>query len=248
MRSFRGILLLVAAVLPSASAQSVCQTGWTQAPSNSDAWSNKCYRNIGPTVGRSSVMWPKLGYNHSNCKAACKNVSATARLLCPASEAETNFVTKQAHMRGWVAYTQDTSSPDYAEPAGGWGWECGSTYVPAWAPQEDEYASDAQPNDQGEAVWVDVSCAILRRDGFAEDRSCQEGDDTTMWSNSALLGPLSRCRAPSTHHPPTAAQCPASARTTRRHQPPPTAWTGASRPVASCARGSACSEASHARR
>ena len=188
MRSFRGILLLVAAVLPSASAQSVCQTGWTQAPSSSDAWSNKCYRNIGPTVDESAVMWPKLGYNHSNCKAACKNDSATARLLCPASEAETNFVTKQAHMKGWVALTQDSASPDYAEPAGGWGWECGSTYVPPWAPQENTFTSDAEPDNQGD-MGADVSCAYLRRDGFMEDRSCQEGDDTTMWTNGALLGP-----------------------------------------------------------
>ena len=187
MRSFRGVLLLVAAVLPSA--QSVCQTGWTQAPSSSDAWSNKCYRNIGPTVDEAGVMWPKLGYNHSDCKAVCKNDSATARLLCPASEAETNFVSKQAYMRGWVALTQDTSSPDYAEPAGGWGWECGSTYVPPWAPQENTFTSDAEPDNQGD-MGSDVSCAYLRRDGFMEDRSCQEGDETTFWTNGALLGPL----------------------------------------------------------
>ena len=241
MCSFRSVLILAAAVLPSVSAQSLCQTGWTQAPNSSEAWSSKCYRNIGPTIGRGTVMWPKFGFNHSNCKAECKNASATARLLCSASEAENNFVSKQAYMRGWVAFTQDDSRPDYEEPAGGWGWECGSTYVPPWSPAE--LGNQGDPDDRGDN-GADVSCAMLRRDGTVEDRSCQEGDVTSFWSNSALLGPFLTALRPCADCPLTAAQWPASARTTRRHQPPPPAWTGASRLTASCARGSAYSEES----
>ena len=184
--------MLAVAVLPAVLAQSVCQTGWTQAPPNSD-WGDKCYREFGPTA-TISMTWGSLslsvGYNHSACQAACKNESATARMLCLMSGAETSFVTKQAHMNGWVAFTQDSSRSDYVEPAGGWGWECGSTYVPAWAPEEDE------PNDRTlDGDPVDVSCAALRRDGFMEDMSCQEGDETTLYSTRALLGPLSRCCA-----------------------------------------------------
>ena len=183
--------MLAVAVLPAVLAQSVCQTGWTQAPPNSD-WGDKCYREFGPTATRGSISL-SVGYNHFACQAACKNESATARMLCLMSGAETSFVTKQAHMKGWVAFTQDSSRSDYVEPAGGWGWECGSTYVPAWAPQEDD-ADSQEPNDWGGGggdSGVGASCAALRRDGFMEDMTCQEGDATAP--NSALLVPLSRC-------------------------------------------------------
>ena len=233
MYSFRGALLLVAAVLPSASAQSVCQTGWTQAPPSSD-WGNKCYREFGPTASGNMRLHGSDpisgGLTPLACEAACKNDSATGRMLCLASEAEMNFVTKQAYMTGWVAYTQNSSRSDYAEPAGGWGWECGSTYVPPWSPAE--LGNQGDPDDRGDN-GADVSCAMLRRDGTVEDRSCQEGDVTSFWSNSALLGPFLTALRPCADCPLTAAQWPASARTTRRHQPPPPAWTGASRPVAS---------------
>ena len=183
MYSFRGALLLAAAVLPSASAQSVCQTGWTQAPSTSD-WGSKCYRELGPTAAPGGSEPITGGYLPSGCKAACKNESATARMLCLASEAENNFVTKQAYMDGWVAFTQNSSRSDYAEPADGWGWECGSTYVPTWDVNE--------PNNRGR-VSGDASCAVLLSDSTVTDKSCLEGDGG--WSRSALLGPYSRCCA-----------------------------------------------------
>ena len=185
------------------------------------------------------------GYNHTACKAKCSAESTTARMLCLMSEAENNFVTRQAHMKGFVAYTQNTSSSDYAEPAGGWGWECGSTYVPAWSPEDE--GDRAEPDNSGDGG--DVSCAMLRAesDGTIKDASCQEGGEDSFWSNGALLGPCITVLCPCTDYPLTAAQWHACARMTRRHPPPPPAWTGASRPTASCARGSACSEASHAR-
>ena len=190
MCSFQNVLLLVAAVLTSASAQSVCQTGWTQAPSSSEAWSSKCYRNFGPTAADNSVPLMN-GLNYTDCKAQCKNDSATARMLCLASDVETNFVAKQQRMKGWIAFTQDSSRSDYVEPAGGWGWECGSTYVPTWErPNGDvqEALSDVEPDNQGDGG--EASCATLRRDGTIKDRSCQEGGDLTPWSQSALLGLL----------------------------------------------------------
>ena len=189
MCSFRNVLLLVAAVLSSASTQSFCQTGWTQAQPSIEAWTSKCYRYFGPTAGDNMVpLMP--GYNHTACKAKCSAESTTARMLCLMSEAENNFVTRQAQMKGWVAYTQDTSSSDYAEPAGGWGWECGSNYVPTWVPEtrggdEDE---DQEPDGRGDSE-LDVSCAALRRDGYLEDLSCREGGISTFWSHSALLLP-----------------------------------------------------------
>ena len=164
MYSFRGVLLLVAAVLPSASAQSVCQTGWTQAPPSSD-WGNKCYREFGP-VGPSNVREggsdpSSGGYTRLGCDAACKNDSATGRMLCLASEAEMTFVAKQAYMKGRVAFTQDSSRLDYAEPAGGWGWECGSTYVPSWSIDGD---NGVQPSNTGEGDGF-VACAKMTHAG-----------------------------------------------------------------------------------
>ena len=234
MRSYRGVLLL--AVLPSASAQSVCQTGWTQAPSSSD-WGNKCYREFGPTSP--SNIRPhgsdplSGGYTRLGCEAACKNDSATGRMLCLASEAEMTFVTKQAYMTGWVAYTQNSSRSDYAEPAGGWGWECASTYVPTWGLDRGRHQ---QPDDNGmvQGVAADmVSCAVLFGDSTISDQNCLEGDGIlSPWARRALPIPTPRSFAQAlTTHP--AAQTPACVRTTRRHQPPPPAWTGASRPTAS---------------
>ena len=233
MYSFRRVLLLVAAVLPSASAQSVCQTGWTQAPSTSD-WGSKCYREFGPT-GR-SMLRPhgsdpiSGGYTPLACEAACKNDSATGRMLCLTSEAEMTFVVKQAYMTGWVGYTQNSSRSDYAEPAGGWGWECASTYVPTWGVDRDGIQ---QPDNVGMAQEGMVSCAVLFGDSTVSDQSCIEGDGiASIWARRALLTPTPRSFAQAlTTHP--AAQTPACVRTTRRHQPPPPAWTGASRPVAS---------------
>ena len=202
----RSVLLLVAAVLPSASAQSVCQTGWTQSPNSSD-WGNKCYREYGPPKRdpEGMIICPDgCGYTYGGCKAHCKNESATARILCPASQVEMDFVTNQAYLDGWVAYTQNTSSSDYAEPAGGWGWECGSTYEPLW-----ELADDGgvkEPNGRG-TMLEDVSCAVLERGGKVverqelpgrlKDQSCLEGNgDAGDWpSHRALLGPNPRCCA-----------------------------------------------------
>ena len=142
-----------------------------------------------------------VGYNHSGCKAACSANTATARMLCLASVAENNFVSKQANMKGWIAFTQNHSRSDYAEPAGGWGWECGSAFVPTWTPAFPELGDEAEPNNKGES-GTDVSCALLRRDGTVHDRSCGEGGVETFWDHSALLGPLSRCRAQAlTNHP-----------------------------------------------
>ena len=73
MFSFPGVLLLVAAVLASASAQSVCQTGWTQAPSTSD-WGSKCYRELGPPERYAHATPTVGGYNHSACNVACRAV------------------------------------------------------------------------------------------------------------------------------------------------------------------------------
>ena len=225
-----GVLLLVAAVLASASAQSVCQTGWTQAPPTSN-WGSKCYRELGPPIRNPDATPTVGGYNHSACNVACEAESATARILCLASDAETSFVTKQAYMNGWVAYTQNSSRLDYAEPAGGWGWDCASTYVPTWTTWDSSQFA-VQP-DNGGNRGEDVSCGFLSKTGM-EDLSCQEGDGTlSSWSRSALLNPTPRAftHQALTTHPD--AQNLACARTTRRHQPPPPAWTGASRPVAS---------------
>ena len=191
----RSVLLLVAAVLPSASAQSVCQTGWTQSPNSSD-WGNKCYREYGPPKRdpEGMIICPDgCGYTYGGCKAHCKNESATARVLCPASQVEMDFVAKQAFLDGWVAYTQNTSSSDYDEPAGGWGWECGSTYVPLWELHDD--GSVRQPDGQG-SMTEDVSCAVSKGNRL-DDRSCLEGDgDAGDWpSYSALPGPNPRCCA-----------------------------------------------------
>ena len=201
MCSFRSVLILAAAVLPSASAQSLCQTGWTQAPNSSEAWTSKCYREFGITSG------PKAdpssgGYNHSGCKAECKAQSATARMLCLTSDAEANFVAKQAYMDGWVAYTQNTSSSDYAEPAGGWSWECGSTYVPTWG--VDPWQGISQPDNMGDNFGEDVSCALFVLDGRLADYGCREGDGTlNHWSRGALLGLAgSVLMHPSTDPPP----------------------------------------------
>ena len=193
MCSFRSVLILAAAVLPSASAQSLCQTGWTQAPSSSEAWTSKCYREFGITSDPKSDP-SSGGYNHSGCKAECKAQSATARMLCLTSDAEANFVAKQAYMDGWVAYTQNTSSSDYEEPAGGWGWECGSTYVPTWG--ADHWSGKSQPDDMGDNYDEDVSCALLGLDGMLMDYSCSEGDGVpNHWSRGALLGLDPRCCA-----------------------------------------------------
>ena len=233
MWSFPGVLLLVAAVLPSALAQSVCQTGWTQAPSSSD-WGSKCYREFGPTASGNMRLHGSDpisgGLTPLACEAACKNDSATGRMLCLASEAEMNFVTKQAYMTGWVAYTQNSSRSDYAEPAGGWGWDCASTYVPTWGMDS---GGHQQPDNSGMAQEGMVSCAVLFGDSTVSDQSCIEGDGiASIWARRALLTPTPRSFAQAlTTHP--AAQTPACVRTTRRHQPPPPAWTGASRPVAS---------------
>ena len=199
MCSFRSVLLLVAAVFPSASAQSVCQTGWTQAQPSNETWTSKCYRTFGPMAGAENSVPLMPGYNHSGCKSKCSAESVTARMLCLASEAENVFVSKKTYMKGWVGFTQNTSSSDYEEPAGGWGWECGSTYVPTWTPAA--LGDQAEPNDRGES-GVDVSCAALSRDSTVHDRSCGEGGVETFWDHSALLGPLSRCRAQAlTNHP-----------------------------------------------
>ena len=192
MCSFRSVLILATAVLPSASAQSVCQTGWTQGPSTSD-WGNKCYREVGITTGPMGDA-RSGGYNQSACKAECKSHSATARMLCLTSASEANFVSKQAHMDGWVAYTQDTSSSDYAEPAGGWGWECGSTYVPTWG--IDKWSGIPQPDNMGDNYDEDVSCAVLGLDGMLMDFSCRVGDGRiNHYSRGAQLGLDPRCYA-----------------------------------------------------
>ena len=86
------VLLVVAALLPWASAQSVCQTGWTQAPSSSD-WGSKCYRELGPPERDPEAIIIAGGYNYSACSVACKAESGTARMLCLASDAEAHFVT-----------------------------------------------------------------------------------------------------------------------------------------------------------
>ena len=189
MSGCRSVLLLVAAAFPSASAVSVCQSGWTQAPASSD-WGNKCYREFGPTAGSRDPYKAETvtgGYTPAQCTAACKSESATGRMLCLASEAETSFVTKQAYMDGWVAYTQDTSAPDYAEPAGGWGWECGSSYVPTWGLDGSGSGPDQEPNDMAN-FDLNVSCAFLMSDGTISDQSCLEGDGIQVfWSRSALL-------------------------------------------------------------
>ena len=203
MYSFRRVLLLVAAVLPSASAQSVCQTGWTQAPSTSD-WGSKCYREFGPT-GR-SMLRPhgsdpiSGGYTPLACEAACKNDSATGRMLCLTSEAEMTFVVKQAYMTGWVGYTQNSSRSDYAEPAGGWGWECASTYVPTWGVDRDGIQ---QPDNVGMAQEGMVSCAVLFGDSTVSDQSCLEGDGiVSSWARRALPIPTPRSFAQAlTTHP-----------------------------------------------
>lgn len=241
-RQMPSVLLVVAAVLPSAWAQSVCQTGWTQSPSSSD-WGSKCYRELGPPERDPEATPTAGGYNYSACSAACKAESGTARMLCLASDAEADFVTKQAYMMGWVGYTQNASHSDYAEPAGGWGWECGSAYTPAWSSSawSSEGEARPQPDDAGQ-FGEDVSCGFLKRRGM-EDLSCLEGDGIlTFWSRRVLLNPTPRSFAQAlTAHP--VAQEPACARTIRS-QPPRPAWTGASRPTASCARGSAFCEAS----
>ena len=190
------VLLLVAAVLPSASAQSVCQTGWTQAPNSSD-WGSKCYRELGPPERDPNAVPTAGGYNYSACSIACKAESGTARMLCLASDAEANFVTKQAYMDGWVGYSQNASRSDYAEPAGGWGWECGSAYTPAWSSSADGLAGQLtpQPDDAG-YFSEDVSCGLLKKDGM-EDLSCLEGDGfLTSWSRRVLLNPNPRVPSP----------------------------------------------------
>ena len=195
MRIFRSVLLVVAAVLPIASAENrgVCQTGWTQAPSSSD-WGHKCYREFGHTA--SPLGEPTTGgYNHSDCKALCKAQSTTSRMLCLASTSEANFVAKQAHMDGWVAYTQDSSRSDYTEPAGGWGWECGSMYTPTWG-YDGSYNGNPQPDNMGDDYDEDVSCAILVLDGTMRDYSCREGDGVVnFWSFGALLSLAPHCSA-----------------------------------------------------
>ena len=197
-RQMPSVLLVVAAVLPWASAQSVCQTGWTQAPNSSD-WGSKCYRELGPPERDPEAIITAGGYNYSSCSVACKAESGTARMLCLASDAEAHFVTKQAYMKGWVGYAQNASRSDYAEPAGGWGWECGSAYTPAWSgsihgdgPTGEE---SAQPDDAGE-FGEDVSCGFLTKDGL-EDLSCLEGDGIlSVWSRRVLLNPTPRIPSP----------------------------------------------------
>ena len=192
------VLLVVAAVLPWASALSVCQTGWTQAPNSSD-WGSKCYRELGPPERDPEAIITAGGYNYSSCSVACKAESGTARMLCLASDAEANFVTKQAYMVGWVGYAQNASRSDYAEPAGGWGWECGSEYTPAWSSfaWSSEGEARSQPDDAG-GVGEDVSCGFLKRRGM-EDLSCLEGDGIlTVWSRRVCCS--TRTRVPSPKH------------------------------------------------
>ena len=193
----RVLLVVVAAVLPWASAQSVCQTGWTQAPSSSD-WGSKCYRELGPPERDPNGVVTAGGYNYSACSIACKAESGTARMLCLASDAEANFVTKQAYMDGWVGYSQNASRSDYSEPAGGWGWECGSAYTPAWSSSADaEDGNVPQPDDAG-YFGEDVSCGLLKKDGM-EDLSCLEGDGIlTVWSRRVCCS--TRTRVPSPKH------------------------------------------------
>ena len=190
------VLLVVAAVLPWASALSVCQTGWTQAPSSSN-WGSKCYRELGPPERDPEAIPTAGGYNYSACSIACKAESGTARMLCLASDAEANFVTKQAYMDGWVGYSQNASRSDYSEPAGGWGWECGSAYTPKWSSLAwSDGQFRPQPDDTGSLG--DASCGFLTKDGM-EDLSCLEGDGIiTGWSRRVCCS--TRTRVPSPKH------------------------------------------------
>ena len=181
-------MLIAASVLPMTSAQSVCQPGWTQTPASS-AWGQKCYKEFGPTaepMGNANDVCD-CGYNYAECKAHCAGQSASARVMCPASKAEITFVSNQAHVGGWIAYTQDSSRSDYAEPAGGWGWECGSTYddVP-WELQPNW--GSAQPDDESADQHADVSCTLLTSNGTFMDVSCIDGGTgSTPWFRSACI-------------------------------------------------------------
>lgn len=180
-------MLIAASVLPTISAQSVCQPGWTQTPANS-AWGQKCYKEFGPTaepMGAQNAVCTDCGYSHAQCKAQCAGETATARVYCAASAAEITFA-KDVGLSGWTAYTQDSSRPDYSEPAGGWAWECGSTY--ADIPWDPDILGHQQPDDAGDNTDVDVSCALLLNNGTFADAGCANGGaDSMPWTRCALI-------------------------------------------------------------
>ena len=126
-------VLLILITLPSTSSQTVCPAGFTQAPSTS-TWGDKCYREIGPVTAQNTQPGTETtGYTHSQCDGVCKAASPSARVVCMTSAEEMTWVSSKASLKGWTNYIQDTTAPDYSEPAGGWGWQgCTSSYSPAW--------------------------------------------------------------------------------------------------------------------
>ena len=127
---YAAALILIA--LPATLSQTVCPAGFTQAPSTS-TWGDKCYRQLGP-AGRMAKKVPTSGgYGHAECDGVCKAASPSARVVCMTSAEEMTWVSSKASLKGWTNYIQDTTAPDYSEPAGGWGWQgCTSSYSPAW--------------------------------------------------------------------------------------------------------------------
>ena len=124
--------VLIICHLTTASSQNICPLGWTQGPASS-VWASKCYREIGPVGSTQDGVQKSGGYSHAECDAVCKASSTTSRLICLASSAEQTWVTQSGHFEGWTSYVQDPLASDYAEPAGGWGWQgCGSTFSPIW--------------------------------------------------------------------------------------------------------------------
>lgn len=102
----------------------------------------------------------------SAATAACQNIGQNGCLVTLNDTAEDSCVRLQAGAGGLI-YIGLVQSSNGAEPAGGWGWSCGtSTYGPNW--------TGSEPNNSGfggedcgatntAGGWVDVGCGEMFR-------------------------------------------------------------------------------------
>jgi len=59
---------------------------------------------------------------------------------------------------GWLGGYQDTSAPDYSEPAGGWRWVTGETWsYTNWANNEPDNVAGIQNYLRGGSTWDDMA-------------------------------------------------------------------------------------------
>ena len=130
----------------------------------------------GQRAGAQKVFFPGTGHYYEAVTATLTWASARddaafrtylgkhGHLVTITSAAEQNFITStfpQAFTTSWIGAYQDTTAPDYSEPAGGFRWVTGEpmTYT-AWAPGEP---------DNGGNTGVAQNYVILGANGLWDD-------------------------------------------------------------------------------